>query len=107
MSQNLKGLGFTVVPFEQGFKNMSPASKELMRLALDGRLARAGHPVLAWMTDNITVQQYPAENIKPDKTKSTEEIDGIIALIMALDRAIRNGSEPAESVYDKRELLVI
>lgn len=108
MSQNLEGLGFTVVPFGQGFKDMSPASKELMKLALEGRLAHGGHPVLAWMADNITVRQDPAGNIKPDKQKSTEKIDGIVALIMALDRAIRNGSaEPAESVYDERGLLFI
>ena len=108
MSQNLEGLGFTVVPFGQGFKDMSPASKELMRLALDGRLAHGGHPVLAWMADNITVRQDPAGNIKPDKAKSTEKIDGIVALIMALDRAIRNGGdETAESVYDQRGLLFI
>ena len=108
MSQNLEGLGFTVVPFGQGFKDMSPASKEFMRLALDGRLAHGGHPVLAWMADNITVRQDPAGNIKPDKAKSTEKIDGIVALIMALDRAIRNGSEETgESVYDQRGLLFI
>ena len=108
MSQNLEGLGFTVVPFGQGFKDMSPPSKELMRLALDSRLAHGGHPVLAWMADNITVRQDPAGNIKPDKQKSTEKIDGIIALIMALDRAIRNGNnEPVESIYDERGLLFI
>nr|DAG19119.1 MAG TPA: Terminase large subunit [Caudoviricetes sp.] len=108
MSQNLEGLGFTVAPFGQGFKDMSPASKELMKLALEGRLAHGGHPVLAWMADNITVRQDPAGNIKPDKQKSTEKIDGIVALIMALDRAIRNsGSEDAESVYDGRGLLFI
>ena len=108
MSQNLEDAGFTVVPFGQGFKDMSPASKELMRLALDGRLAHGGHPVLAWMADNITVRQDPAGNIKPDKAKSTEKIDGIVALIMALDRAIRNGGdETAESVYDQRGLLFI
>lgn len=64
--------------------------------------------MLAWMADNITVRQDPAGNIKPDKAKSTEKIDGIVALIMALDRAIRNGgSEDAESVYDERGLLFI
>ena len=60
------------------------------------------------MADNITVRQDPAGNIKPDKAKSTEKIDGIVALIMALDRAIRNGGdETAESVYDQRGLLFI
>ncbi|MST50685.1 terminase large subunit [Mobiluncus porci] len=107
MSQNLEGLGFTVVPFGQGFKDMSPPSKELMKLALEGRLAHGGHPVLAWMADNITIRQDPAGNIKPDKQKSTEKIDGMVALIMALDRALRHGGEPTESVYDERGLLFI
>ena len=108
MSQNLEDVGFTVVPFGQGFKDMSPPSKELMKLALEGKLAHGGHPVLAWMADNITVRQDPAGNIKPDKQKSTEKIDGIVALIMALDRAIRCGSvESSESVYDERGLLFI
>ncbi len=107
MSQNLEGLGFTVVPFGQGFKDMSPPSKELMKLALEGRIAHGGHPVLAWMADNITIRQDPAGNIKPDKQKSTEKIDGMVALIMALDRALRHGGEPTESVYDERGLLFI
>ncbi|WP_406710428.1 terminase large subunit [Trueperella pyogenes] len=108
MSQNLEGLGFTVVPFGQGFKDMSPPSKELMKLALEGRLAHGGHPVLAWMVDNIHVRTDPAGNIKPDKQKSTEKIDGVVATIMALDRAIRGGSsETGASVYDERGLLVL
>ena len=88
MSQNLEGLGFTVVPFGQGFEDMSPPSKELMKLALEHRLAHGGHPVLAWMADNVTIRQDPAGNIKLDKQNSTEKIDGIVALVMALDRAI-------------------
>ena len=107
MSQNLEGLGFTVVPFGQGFKDMSPPSKELMKLALEGRLARDEHPVLAWMADNITVRQDPAGNIKPDKQKSTEKIDGIVALIMAPDRAIRDGGKPSDSVYNGRGLFLL
>lgn len=108
MSQNLQDMGFTVVPFGQGFKDMSPPSKELMKLALEGRLAHGGHPVLAWMVDNIHVRTDPAGNIKPDKQKSTEKIDGVVATIMALDRAIRGGSsDTGTSVYDSRGLLVL
>mgnify|MGYP002737687723 FL=1 len=107
MSQNLEEAGFTVIPFGQGFKDMSPPSKELMKLALEGRLQHGGHPVLAWMVDNIHVRTDPAGNIKPDKQKSTEKIDGVVATIMALDRAIRNGSAPSNSVYDTRGLLVL
>lgn len=104
MVQNLEGLGLTVIPFGQGFKDMSPPSKELMKLTLEQKLAHGGHPVLRWMMDNIFVRTDPAGNIKPDKEKSTEKIDGAVAAIMALDRAIRNGGSTG-SVYDKRGIL--
>ncbi len=106
MTQNLEGLGFTVVPFGQGFKDMSPPTKELMKLTLEQKLAHGGHPVLRWMMDNVTVRTDPAGNIKADKEKSTEKIDGAIATIMALDRAIRHESSGG-SVYDGRGLLVL
>lgn len=106
MVQNLEGLGFTVVPFGQGFKDMSPPSKELMKLTLEKKLAHGGHPVLRWMMDNIFIRQDPAGNIKPDKEKSTEKIDGAVAAIMALDRSIRNGGNSSGSVYDDRGILV-
>ena len=107
MVQNLEGMGFTVVPFGQGFKDMSPPTKELMKLTLEKRLAHGGHPVLSWMMDNIFIRRDPAGNIKPDKEKSTEKIDGAVATIMALDRAIRCGADNSESVYDSRGILVI
>ena len=105
MVQNLEGMGFTVVPFGQGYKDMSPPSKRLMELTLEQRLAHGGHPVLRWMMDNIFIKQDPAGNIKPDKEKSTEKIDGAVATVMALDRAIRNGATGG-SVYDDRGILV-
>jgi phage terminase large subunit-like protein len=106
MTQNLENLGFTVVPFGQGFKDMSPPTKELMKLTLEEKIAHGGHPVLRWMMDNIFIRTDPAGNIKADKEKSTEKIDGAVATIMALDRAIRCGGETGNSVYDDRGLLV-
>lgn len=106
MVQNLEGMGFTVVPFGQGFKDMSPPTKELMKLTLERKIAHGGHPVLRWMMDNIFIRTDPAGNIKADKEKSTEKIDGVIATIMALDRAIRCGNDTSESVYDDRGLIV-
>lgn len=107
MVQNLEGMGFTVVPFGQGFKDMSPPTKELMKLTLEKRVAHGGHPVLRWMVDNIAIREDPAGNIKADKAKSTEKIDGAIAAIMGLDRAIRCGNDSGESVYDTRGLLIL
>ncbi len=107
MVQNLEGMGFTVVPFGQGFKDMSPPIKEFMKLTLEGRIAHGGHPVLRWNMDNIFIRTDPAGNIKADKEKSTEKIDGAIATIMALDRAIRCGNDNTASVYDSRGILFI
>ena len=64
MVQNLEGMGFTVVPFGQGYKDMSPPTKELMKLTLEKKLAHGGHPVLRWMMDNVFVRQDPAGNIR-------------------------------------------
>ncbi len=116
MVQNLEGLGLTVVPFGQGFKDMSPPTKELMKLTLEEKLAHGignpcgSHPVLRWMMDNVFVRTDPAGNIKPDKEKSTEKIDGVVALIMALDRAIRCGGNIVDTIYntpDRSEGLII
>ena len=57
--------------------------------------------------DNIFIKIDPADNIKPDKEKSTEKIDGVIATVMALDRAIRCGLDSGESVYDERGILLL
>ena len=108
MSQNLENLGFTVVQFGQGFRDMSPPTKELMKLTLEGKIAHNGNPVLRWMMDNIFIKRDPAGNIKPDKEKSTEKIDGAVALIMALDRAVRCGvGDTGASVYNSRDLLIL
>ncbi len=107
MVQNLEGMGFTVVPFGQGFKDMSPPTKELMKLTLEQKLAHSGHPVLRWNMDNIFIRTDPAGNIKPDKENSTEKIDGAVATIMALDRAIKCGNDNGASVYDERGILFL
>ena len=95
---DLDGDGFTMVPIGMGFKDMSPGMKELYKLMLEGRIIHGGNPVLRWMAGNVVAEVDAAENIKPSKKKSTEKIDGIVALIMGLDRAIRH--EQQGSVYD-------
>lgn len=98
--------GLTMVPFGQGFVSMSAPTKELMRLTLENRLAHNGHPVLRWCMNNVVVKVDPSENIKIDKGKATERVDCAVALVMALDRAIRNEAA-AQSVYENRGLLFI
>jgi phage terminase large subunit-like protein len=104
----LAGDGFEMVATRQGFASLSAPTKELERLVLDGRLRHGGHPVLRWMADCCSVKQDAVGNIKlvkPDRQKSSKRIDGISALVMAVDRCSRNENRP--SVYDTRGVLVI
>ena len=105
MVQTLEDDGFTMVPFGQGFKDMSPPTKELMRIVLEHKLCHGGHPVLRWNMDNAFVRTDPAGNLKLDKEKSTEKVDGAVALVMALDRAMKN--QGGDSVYNHRGLIVL
>ena len=106
MVQDLEGMGFTVVPFGQGFKDMSPPSKEFYKILMEGKMIHGGNPVLRWMAGNVVIDTDPAGNIKVTKAKSKEKIDGIVAAIMALDRCIRHEGEKQGSVYDERGLIV-
>lgn len=106
MVQTLEDDGFTLIPFGQGFKDMSPPTKELMRIVLERKLNHGGHPVLRWNMDNAYVRTDPAGNLKIDKEKSTEKVDGAVALVMALDRALKNQGNGG-SVYDERGLLFL
>ena len=95
----LQSDGATCVPFGQGFGSMAAPTKELDKLVAEGSLRHGGHPVLRWMAGNVATEQDAAGNLKPSKKKSREKIDGIVALIMAVDRATRNTG--STSVYDR------
>ena len=88
-----------IVEFGQGYRSMSPPTKELMNLVLSKKIRHGGNPVLRWNVDNLVIEQDAAENIKPNKAKSTQRIDGAVAMIMAIDRAIKH-NEPPRSIYE-------
>lgn len=102
---NLQKKGYPLVPFGQGFASMSGPTKELMNLVLARKFAHGGNKVLRWNADNTVVVRDAAGNIKPDKAKSTQRIDGIVAAIMGLDRALRTDGSKGGSVYDRRGIL--
>ena len=91
-----------MIDFGQGFKSLSSPSKELHRLVLDEKLRHGGNPVLRWMFENVYIETDAAANIKPSKKKSHEKIDGAVATIMALDRALKREKKPEGGilVYD-------
>lgn len=84
----LLGQGFTVSPVRQGFQTLAGPTKRLLELILTHDLAHLDNPVLRWMASNVVADYDATGSPKPDKAKSTEKIDGIVALICALSRAM-------------------
>lgn len=84
--QDLQDDGFEVVQYGQGFKDMTAPTKDLEALCVSKRLRHGGNKPLRWMASNVMVETDAAGNLKPSKKKSTERIDGIVALIMGLGR---------------------
>ena len=84
VSTRLQDAGLELVAFGQGFASMSPPTKSLEEKIIDGSVIHPSNPVLTWCADNVVVRQDEAENKKPDKARSAERIDGVVAAIMAL-----------------------
>ena len=87
----------------QDTQNFSPAMKELEVLVTAGRFHHDGDPVLGWMISNVVCHRDARDNLYPRKQREEEKIDGAIALLMALNRALANGVETVKTdVYERR-----
>lgn len=104
LSQELADEGLEVFGMGQGFISMAAPMKDFERRLLGKKLHHGGNPILRFMSDNVAVQMDAAGNLKPDKAKSQGRIDGIVGLVMALDRCMRH-EPPKRSVYESRGLV--
>jgi phage terminase large subunit-like protein len=109
-AQHLQEDGFTAVEIPQNFRHLSEATKELQSAAMQGNLRHGGHPVLRWMADCMTVKQDSNGNVrpvKPDRLKHSKRIDGVVAGVMGIARAMVRGGEQRRSVYESRDVLYV
>ncbi|HEY1603863.1 MAG TPA: terminase TerL endonuclease subunit, partial [Pirellulales bacterium] len=106
LSMELAADGLNVIAFGQGFYSMAAPTKEFERLVVTHKLRHTNHEVLNWMAENMAVSQDPAGNLKPDKKKSSEKIDGVVAGIMALGRAMvdQQPEDPGFRFYSDEDL---
>jgi phage terminase large subunit-like protein len=100
LSLELQDEGVPILAMRQGIQTLGEPSKELERLVYAGLMDHGANPVLRWMIGNVAVRSDSNGNFKPDKQKSSEKIDGVVASVMALGLAIANDNET--SVYEKR-----
>jgi phage terminase large subunit-like protein len=103
LSMELADEGLEVFGMGQGFLSMAGPMREFERRLLGKKLHHGGNVVLRWMANNVAVKQDASDNFKCDKAASQGRIDGIVALVMALDRAMRHEA-PKRSVYEDRGL---
>ena len=87
--------GLDMVPYGQGFASMSNPSKEMEKMIYTKEFMHDSSPVCRWMISNVELSRDPAGNIKPDKAKSSEKIDGTVAKVMALGLILSKGMQLA------------
>ena len=96
--------GIPMSQFGQGYRSMSAPTKELEKLVLKKEINHLKNPVLRWQCENVQLQTDPAGNIKINKQRSSEKVDGMVALVMALGEMMTDES-PGDSIYDERGIL--
>lgn len=94
--------GIVMVEMRQGAATMNEPSKEFERRVLAKTIRHSGNPVMRWMVGNVTIRVDANENIVPDKKKSAEKIDGVVATIMGIGRAMH----AENNVFDGRILIL-
>lgn len=116
---NLTSDGAPMITMGQGFASMSAPTKDLQRLIRIGAqvdehgvpvkpmIRHGGNPLLRWEIDNFAIAMDPAGNVKPDKANAGDKIDGVVALIMALSRALAARDAMPTSAYDDENGLMI
>jgi len=105
--QTLEAEGITCVQMRQGFLSMSEPTKGFEGYVLQKKIKHTNNPVLDWMVANVTLSRDAADNVKPDKKKSRDRIDGAVAAIMAWDRVTRTMGEGNKEGFKDRGLIII
>lgn len=116
ISTKLETEGLNMVQMRQGHATLGPPTVDLELKVLRREVRHGGHPVLRWMAANATVIRDSNDNIRPDKgggedgkgrAKPTNRIDGIVATVMALGLAIKDGRATGKSIYESRGVLSV
>lgn len=104
MAQNLKNLhGIEMVNTPQGFQ-LTEALRKLSDIVTNETVVHDGNPVMSWMAANLIVKHGRNGEMRPDKDKAAEKIDGFVALVMALDIVVR---QPAQAEVTAEDLVMV
>ena len=104
LSTRMIAEGLPMVEIRPSVLNFSEPMKELESMVLDKRIHHDGDPILTWMVSNVVCHYDKKDNIYPNKQRVDDKIDGVVALLMALGRAITEEIK-GPSVYEKRGII--
>jgi phage terminase large subunit-like protein len=107
IANKLKEDGFKTESVKMVYSVMSEPMKELMGMVLEKKLEHYGNPILTWNANNVSATVNPNGDVRPDKEKSKEKIDGIVAMIMALSLVCHNPTLTQSSVYSDRGIVFL
>lgn len=96
--------GVPMNPFGQGYASMGAPTSQYEKRIFGKEEVHDGNPVIRWMLSNVALQTDPAGNIKVNKDKSGDKVDGVVADIMSLGALMMDDS-PGKSVYEERGVL--
>jgi len=107
LSHDLDDEGLNPVTIVQNYTNLSDPMKELEAAITAGRFHHDGHPLITWCLSNVVGKNIPGNDdvVRPTKETNDAKIDGAVALIMAVGRAML--AEDETSVYETEELLIL
>jgi hypothetical protein len=91
--------------FRQDIRTFSAPSKEFERRVGNGTIRHNGDPVLRWMVGNVAAFRDSNDNIRPNKSRSADKIDGVVTTIMCIGLAINDMT--SDSVYEKQGSLAL
>lgn len=106
MAQRLIAAGVNCVEVRPSFGNFSEPMKEVEALVREGRIHHDGNPVMAWMISNVVCHYDNKDNVYPRKETPYNKIDGVVAMLMALSRALVTPPKKT-SVYERRGLISV
>lgn len=104
LAKDLSEEGLQMEPFRQGFLSMSEPTKTTEKMLMRGEINHLGNPVLRWMASNVAIKTDPAGNIKMDKSKSADKIDGMVSLVMSIGQYMTHKDE---NIYGQSPVLII
>jgi len=102
--QDLQRDGFNCVAHSQAIMQMSPPTKETEKLILSRRLRHAGNECLRWQMSCVAIYTDANQNIKIKKDRSSGRVDGVVAMVMAVGRAVLMNDDGSGSIYNNPDL---